>query len=69
VGSLPELLSLLKTGVEVGLLLLDLHISQAFGFTGLAQVSEHYPEVPVMIVSGNNNPNAIYKSGSVIAAQ
>jgi DNA-binding NarL/FixJ family response regulator len=62
VGSLPELLSLLKTGIEVDLLLLDLHIPEAYGFTGLAQVSEHYPEVPVMIVSGNDNPSVIHKA-------
>jgi len=62
VGSLPELLTLLKTGIEVDLLLLDLHIPQAHGFTGLVQVSEHFPEGPVMIVSGNDNPNVIHKA-------
>ena len=42
VGSLQELLKLLKTGVDADLLLLDLHIPDAHGFTGLAQVSEFF---------------------------
>ena len=62
VGSLPELLSLLKTGIEADLLLLDLHIPDAHGFTGLVQVSEYFPEMPVMIVSGNDNPSVIHKA-------
>jgi DNA-binding NarL/FixJ family response regulator len=62
VGSLPELLGLLKTGIEVDLLLLDIHIPEAHGFTGLVQVSEYFPEVPVMIVSGNDNPSVIHKA-------
>jgi DNA-binding NarL/FixJ family response regulator len=62
VGSLPELLSLLKTGIEADLLLLDLHIPDAHGFTGLVQVSEHFPQIPVMIVSGNDNPSVIHKA-------
>ena len=62
VGSLPELLSLLKTGIEADLLLLDLHIPDAHGFTGLVQVSENFPQMPVMIVSGNDNPSVIHKA-------
>ena len=62
VGSLPELLNLLKTGIEADLLLLDLHIPDAYGFTGLVQVSEHFPEMPVMVVSGNDNPSVIHKA-------
>ena len=44
------------------MLLLDLHIPDAHGFTGLVQVSEHFPEMPVMIVSGNDNPSVIHKA-------
>ena len=62
VGSLPELLSLLKTGIEVDLLLLDLHIPEAHGFTGLVRVREHFPEVPIMIVSGNDHSSVIHKA-------
>jgi DNA-binding NarL/FixJ family response regulator len=62
VGSLQELLKLLKTGVDADLLLLDLHIPDAHGFNGLAQVSELFPDIPVMIVSGNDNPSVIHKS-------
>ena len=62
VGSLPELLNLLKTGIEADILLLDLHIPDAHGFTGLVQVSEHVPEMPVMVVSGNDNPSVIHKA-------
>jgi len=62
VGSLPELLVVLKKADEVDLLLLDLHIPEAHGFTGLVQVSEQFPEVPVMIVSGNEDPNVMHKA-------
>ena len=55
-------MNLLKTGIEADLLLLDLHIPDAHGFTGLVQVSEHFPEMPVMIVSGNDNPSVIHKA-------
>jgi DNA-binding NarL/FixJ family response regulator len=68
VGSLPELMSLLKTGLNVDLLLLDLHIPEALGLTGLAQISEQFPEVPVMIVSGNDNPNVIHKTIAIGAS-
>ena len=68
VGSLPELMSLLKTGLSVDLLLLDLHIPEALGLTGLAQISEQFPEVPVMIVSGNDNPNVIHKTIAIGAS-
>ena len=52
----------MKTGVDADLLLLDLHIPDAHGFNGLAQVSELFPDIPVMIVSGNDNPSVIHKS-------
>lgn len=68
VGSLSALLDLLKTGIEVDLLLLDLHIPQAHGFTGLALISEQFSEVPVMIVSGNDNPSVIHKAIAIGAS-
>jgi len=68
VDSLPALLDLLKTGIEVDLLLLDLHIPQAHGFTGLALISEQFSEVPVMIVSGNDNPSVIHKAIAIGAS-
>ena len=68
VDSLPAVLQLLKSGVEVDLLLLDLHIPEAHGLTGLAQITEHYPEVPVMMVSGNDTPSVIHKAVAVGAS-
>jgi DNA-binding NarL/FixJ family response regulator len=68
VGSLLELLKVLKKGLEVDLLLLDLHIPDAHGFTGLAQVVELFPETPVMIVSGNDNPSVIHKAVDIGAS-
>ncbi|MDC9719369.1 MAG: response regulator transcription factor [Gammaproteobacteria bacterium] len=68
VGSLPALLDLLKSGISVDLLLLDLHIPEAHGFTGLAQISEYFPEVPVMIVSGNDTPSVIHKAVAIGAS-
>jgi len=68
VGSLPELMGLLKAGLNVDLLLLDLHFPEALGLTGLAKISEQFPEVPVMIVSGNDNPNVIHKTIAIGAS-
>jgi DNA-binding NarL/FixJ family response regulator len=41
---------------------LDLHIPEAFGFTGLIQVLENYEQIPVLVVSGNDNPDVIHKA-------
>ena len=62
VGTLSELLAQLKQDDDVDLLLLDLHIPEAFGFTGLIQVLENYEHVPVLVVSGNENPDVIHKA-------
>ncbi|MCP4791616.1 MAG: response regulator transcription factor [Gammaproteobacteria bacterium] len=62
VGTLSELMALLKHDDDVDLLLLDLHIPEAFGFTGLIQVLENYEQIPVLVVSGNDNPDVIHKA-------
>ena len=62
VGTLSELMVLLKHDDDVDLLLLDLHIPEAFGFTGLIQVLENYEQIPVLVVSGNDNPDVIHKA-------
>ena len=62
VGSLSELLSQLKHDDDIDLLLLDLHIPEAFGFTGLIQVLEHYEHIPVLVVSGNDNADVIHQA-------
>ena len=62
VGTLSELLAQLKQDDDVDLLLLDLHIPEAFGFTGLIQVLENYEHIPVLVVSGNENPDVIHKT-------
>ncbi|HCH23164.1 MAG TPA: DNA-binding response regulator [Oceanospirillaceae bacterium] len=62
VGTLSELLTQLKQDDDVDLLLLDLHIPEAFGFTGLIQVLENYEHIPVLVVSGNENPDVIHKA-------
>jgi len=62
VGTLFELLAQLKQDDDVDLLLLDLHIPEAFGFTGLIQVLENYEHIPVLVVSGNENPDVIHKA-------
>lgn len=61
-GTLTELLDQLKQDDDIDLLLLDLHIPEALGFTGLIQVLENYEHVPVLVVSGNENPDVIHKA-------
>jgi len=47
---------------DADLLLLDLHMPGAHGFSGLIFINGHYPELPVMIVSANEKPEIMSRS-------
>lgn len=47
---------------EVDLVLLDLHMPGANGFSGLIYLRTHFPSVPVVVVSGNEQPSVIHRS-------
>jgi DNA-binding NarL/FixJ family response regulator len=58
-GTFDELVELLERGGEVDLVLLDLTMPGARGFSGLMYMRAQYPSVPVIVVSANDDPAAI----------
>ncbi len=58
-GSFAELPALLDRVGEVDLILLDLTMPGARGFSGLMFLRAQYPSVPVVVVSANDDPSVI----------
>ncbi|MFN3869398.1 MAG: response regulator [Hyphomicrobiaceae bacterium] len=58
-GSLDELTGKLAGGLEVDLILLDLTMPGVQGISGLVFLRGQYPEIPVVIVSANDDPATI----------
>lgn len=58
-GSLDELTTKLTNGLEVDLILLDLSMPGVQGISGLVFLRGQYPEIPVVIVSANDDPTTI----------
>lgn len=58
-GSFDEVAALLEQGGEFDLVLLDLSMPGARGFSGLMYLRAQYPGVPVAVVSANDDPTAI----------
>lgn len=61
-GSLDELNSRLDKQPGADLVLLDLAMPGVKGFNGLMYLRSQYPEIPVVIVSGTEEPEAIRRS-------
>lgn len=59
VGTFDELHALLDRDDEFDLVLLDLTMPGARGFSGLIYLRAQYAAVPVMVVSGNGEPTVI----------
>lgn len=58
-GSFDEVVALLEQDSEFDLVLLDLSMPGARGFSGLMYLRAQYPGVPVAVVSANDDPTAI----------
>jgi DNA-binding NarL/FixJ family response regulator len=58
-GSFEDISKLLDRTHDVDLVLLDLAMPGVRGFSGLMYMRAQYPSVPVVIVSGNDNPTVI----------
>lgn len=58
-GSLDGLSSMLEGKTETDLVLLDLAMPGVKGFSGLMYLRAQYPEIPVVVVSANEEPSAI----------
>jgi DNA-binding NarL/FixJ family response regulator len=68
VGDLPALSAALEHDRDFDLILLDLNMPGAHGFSGLLLLRAQYPEVPVMIVSAIEEPVTIRRTFSLGAA-
>jgi len=58
-GTFDEVVALLDRAGETDLVLLDLSMPGARGFSGLMYIRAEYPVVPVIVVSANDDPAAI----------
>lgn len=62
VASLDELQGALAASDDVDLLLMDLHMPGANGFAGLAFVCQRHPEVPVLMVSADEDREVVSRA-------
>jgi DNA-binding NarL/FixJ family response regulator len=58
-GSFDDISKLLDRNTDVDLVLLDLAMPGVRGFSGLMYMRAQYPGIPVVIVSGNDDPAVI----------
>ena len=58
-GTFEEVVERLEGGGELDLILLDLQMPGARGFSGLMYLRAQYPSLPVAIVSANDDPAVI----------
>jgi DNA-binding NarL/FixJ family response regulator len=58
-GSFDDISTLLDRNTDVDLVLLDLAMPGVRGFSGLMYIRAQYPGVPVIVVSGNDDPAVI----------
>ena len=61
-SSFESLQDLVDQQEEVDLVLLDLHMPGVSGFAGLVYLCKHYPSVPVVIISANEDPVVIQRA-------
>lgn len=61
-GGLDELVTALHGGVEADLILLDLMMPGVQGFSGLIYLRAQHPDVPVVIVSANEDATVIRRA-------
>lgn len=54
--SLPELQQVVEQHKDADLILLDLQMPGAHGYSGLVFLRSHYPEIPVIVVSACEDP-------------
>ncbi|MDF1693647.1 MAG: response regulator transcription factor [Zhongshania sp.] len=62
VASIAELQTLLTSNTNSDLILLDLHMPDAQGFSGLIHLQAHYSEIPVMVISASETPEVMCRA-------
>lgn len=60
--SVASLFATLEAQLDVELLLLDLNMPGAQGFSALVQARAHYPAVPVIVISGREDANIVART-------
>jgi DNA-binding NarL/FixJ family response regulator len=55
VATLAEALELLRNDLDIGLVLLDLHLRDSDGFVALRQIGEHFPTTACIMISGDEH--------------
>ncbi len=55
-GNMADLEQLSREHASADLVLLDLHMPGVQGFSALVYLRAHHPELPVCVISANNNP-------------
>lgn len=66
--TIPELEQKLQENSDSDLLLLDLNIPGAHGFSTLIHVRNHFPQIPVVVISAHEDHNTISKAMTYGAA-
>lgn len=61
-GSLNELTAVLDKLEDVDLVLLDLKMPGVHGFSGLMYLRAQFPNIPVVVVSANEEPQVIHRA-------
>lgn len=61
-STVPELLTLVEAHPEAELLLLDLHMPGARGFSALAHLRGQYPGLPVIVVSAHEEGSVVRRA-------
>jgi len=58
-GSFEEIPEILERGGDIDLILLDLRMPGVRGFSGLMYLRAQYPHLPIVVISGNDDPAVI----------
>ncbi len=61
-ASIAELETLLEQGAEWDLVLLDLNMPGAYGFSGLALLRGQYPQLPVVMISAQEDASVVARA-------
>lgn len=61
-GNMDELQDASSEDDAVDLVLLDLHMPGVRGFSALVYLRAHHPELPVCVISANNNPKVVQRA-------
>ena len=61
-ANVPELQQQAEAIKALDLLLLDLHMPGALGFSALSWFLGHYPQIPVVMISANSHPETVRRA-------